>query len=133
VQSDKSEVCVFDGVLCTDGINAFVSQDFASDEYAAHPDAAAALLALVQRAQAEDTAAAAGGKASHTGAAWAELRAALSQAEVLAAGGKGGAAKSPAELLAAVLVAVRVAGSGRTGGRGVPSAIQPSIRSALHS
>jgi hypothetical protein len=107
VQSDESEVCVFDGVLCTDGINAFVSQDFASDEYAAHPDAAAALLALVQRAQAEDTAA--------------------------AAGGKGGAAKSPAELLAAVLVAVRVAGSGRTGGRGVPSAIQPSIRSALHS
>ena len=68
MQSDESEVCVFEGVLCTDGINAFVSQDFASDEYAANPDAAKALLALVQRAQAEDAAPSEGGfnAAPHT-------------------------------------------------------------------
>ena len=31
VQSDESELCVYDNVLCTDGINAFVVADAASD------------------------------------------------------------------------------------------------------
>ena len=47
MQSDESEICVYDGVICTDGVNAFVSQDRVSDLAHEQPEATEALAAAL--------------------------------------------------------------------------------------
>lgn len=56
LQSDESELCVYEGAICTDGINAFVAQDYASDVAQAAPEGAAAALAAAIRAGGTDKA-----------------------------------------------------------------------------